>query len=172
MPIAIVVVFIPSKTSCGEMCRWAVVGANRTRSSKCLVCWGNNRRTVTRHRRNTAKTKPLSYSTAAHASNARPSLVYFTAAAVSHTDAEKRGVSGKSNGPVCFLRQRIPERSIPAHGAQDSPADTYVHGAAPGWPGLQPPGEFDCCFAQVAHMHAPHVLRFRERGSSCSPPPS
>lgn len=146
------------------------MSAGRCRSEldpfKWVFLLGNNRRTVTRHRRNTAKTKPLSCSTAAHASNACPNLLYFTAPAVSDIYAEKSDVSRKVT--VLFLRQRIPERSG-AHGAEDSPADTYVPGAAPGWPGLQPRGEFYSCFSQLVHMHTPHMLRFQEYGFSCSP---
>lgn len=104
MPIAIVVVFICRQTHCGEMCRWTVVGAPRARSSKCRLLGNKTRimlKRVSRHRRNTAKRKPLSYTTTAPAPNVYFPLGYFIVAALSHRYTKKRRYE-ENNGSLFF----------------------------------------------------------------------
>lgn len=76
---------------------------------------------------------------------------------ISQTHVKERCCE-ESNGS--FLRQPIPERSIPAPGAEDSPESTYVlaHIATTRWPVSRARGKF---YEQELQMILPAHLLFK-----------
>lgn len=144
------------------MCRWTVVGAPRARSSKCRLL-GNKTRIRLNESAGTGATQLKESLLATPQQHRHRMSIFLSDTSLLQlylTDTPKRDVMKRIT--VLFLRQPLPERSIPAPGAEDSPLSTYVlgHIATTRWPVSRSPGKFD---KQELQMVLPAHLLFKGR---------